>query len=104
LRNASRPPGEWQTYDIVFEAARFAGSRLVEPARVTVIHNGVVLHHRQAYLGPTLHKRVGSYDEPYPERGPIRLQDHGNPMRFRNIWIRPLGEYDEGKSGDEERP
>lgn len=95
LRNATRPPGEWQTYDIFFEAARFDGDRLLEPARVTVIHNGVLLHHKKAYFGPTLHKRVADYSQPIPARGPISLQDHGNPMRFRNLWIRPLGEYDE---------
>ena len=95
LVNASRAPGQWQSYDIVFEAACFEGDRLLEPARVTVIHNGVLLHHRKAYLGPTVHRRVARYTEAYPARGPISLQDHGNPMRFRNIWIRPIGDYDE---------
>lgn len=93
--NASLPPGAWQSYDIIFETARWDGDTLVKKANVTVIHNGVVLHHKQEYNGPSLHRRVGTYSKPHPARGPIHLQDHGNPMRFRNIWIRDLGEYDQ---------
>jgi len=90
LVNASRKPGEWQTYDVVFEAPKWdADGNLLKKAYITVLHNGVVTHHRQPYLGATGHKSVGNYNTA-AERGPIKLQDHGNPTRFRNIWIREL--------------
>ncbi|MDB4746244.1 DUF1080 domain-containing protein [Verrucomicrobia bacterium] len=92
--NASLPPGAWQSYDIIFETARWDGDTLVKKANLTVIHNGVVLHHKQEYNGPSLHRQVGTYSKPHPSHGPIHLQDHNNPMRFRNIWIRDLGVYD----------
>jgi len=94
LVNACRKPGEWQTYDIFFVAPRFEGEKLVSPAYVTVIHNGVLVHHHQKLLGLTGHKILPSY-KPHPPRGPIRLQDHGNPVRYRNIWIRDVKGYDE---------
>ncbi len=87
--NASRAPGEWQTYDLVFRAPRFDGERLVSPALVTVFHNGVAVHHAREFLGATRHKQVASYS-PHPAAGPLRLQDHGDPVRFRNVWIRRL--------------
>ncbi|PAW88546.1 MAG: hypothetical protein B9S33_04545 [Pedosphaera sp. Tous-C6FEB] len=93
--NSARPPGEWQTYDIIFEAPRWdAAKKLLKKANVTVIHNGVVLHHRQEFIGSVSHRGLGNYNTPQ-EKGPIVLQDHGNPMRFRNLWIRPLREYDQ---------
>lgn len=93
LVNACRKPGAWQTYDIIFEAARFGPDKeLIRPASVTVIQNGLVLHHKQAFLGPTGHKILASYKKDHPERGPIGLQDHGNRVRFRNIWIRNISE------------
>jgi hypothetical protein len=101
LVNASRPPGQWQTYDIVFESPQWAkDGMLTKPASVTVIHNGVVLHHRREYLGATdgvggvPHKALAEYIQKHEPEVFIELQDHGNPMRFRNIWIRPLGQYD----------
>jgi hypothetical protein len=95
LVNASRPPGEWQAYDIVFTAPRFSGAGAVEkPATVTVLHNGIVVHNATAYQGPTEHKIIKPY-VPANAKGPIRLQDHGNPVHFRNIWIRQLKGYDE---------
>lgn len=93
LVNASRPPGEWQVYDILFTAPRFENGSLVTPAYLTVFHNGVAVHNHAAVIGTTAHKVVGKY-EAHPPRGPIRLQDHGNPVRYRNIWVRELGEYD----------
>ena len=89
-RNASKAPGEWQSYDIVFEAPRFEGDKVVKKARVSVFHNGVLLHHAREFMGITYHRKVGAYDKAHPPHGPIELQDHGNPLRFRNIWIREL--------------
>jgi hypothetical protein len=92
--NASRGPGEWQAYDIVFTAPRFKNGALERPAIVTVFHNGVVVHNATAFLGPTAHKQIGTYS-PETAKGPIELQDHGNPVHFRNVWIRPLLGYDQ---------
>lgn len=90
LVNASRRPGEWQTYDIAFTAPRFgANSELEEPAIVTVFHNGVLVQNGNAFWGPTSHRSVLPYSAD-TAKGPIALQDHGNPVRYRNIWIRPL--------------
>ncbi|MEZ6017824.1 MAG: DUF1080 domain-containing protein [Planctomycetota bacterium] len=88
--NACRAPGEWQTYDIAFKAPRFddAGA-LVSPGLVTVFHNGVLVHHAEPLIGATQHRNVATYSA-HGERGPIGLQDHGNPMAFRNIWVREL--------------
>lgn len=95
LVNASRAPGKWQTFDIIFEAPRWdAKGVLLSPAYITVIYNGVVLHHRQAAQGPTGHKTVSDYNTPHALVGPLLLQDHRNPVRFRNIWIRALKPYD----------
>jgi hypothetical protein len=88
--NASRPPGEWQTYDIRFTRPRFDSSgTLVRPARMTVRHNGVLVHDNVALLGPTSYMRRDPYVA-HPDRLPLKLQDHGHPVRFRNIWIRDL--------------
>lgn len=90
LVNASRPPGEWQTYDIVFRRPRFgADGAVVEPARITVLHNGVLVHDAQTFTGATAHMRRARY-EPHEDRRPLALQDHGDPVRFRNIWVRDL--------------
>jgi hypothetical protein len=94
LVNACRKPGEWQTYDILWEGPRFDGEKLVRPAHVTVILNGVVLHHHAELQGGTQHRQLASY-APHPEVGPLELQDHGDLVRFRNIWYRPLKGYDQ---------
>jgi hypothetical protein len=96
LVNACRKPGEWQTYDIIFVAPRFDGDRLVSPAQITVLFNGVLVHHRQPALGPTGHRNAPSYGGPHASEGPLVLQDHSNPVRYRNVWIRPLKGHDEG--------
>ena len=94
LVNASRKPGEWQVYDIVFTAPRFNGAIVTAPATTTVFHNGVVVHNRTELIGSTVHRALGKY-EPHPPNGPIMLQDHAHPVRYRNIWIRALKGYDE---------
>jgi len=92
LVNASRPAGEWQTYDIVFRAPHFAADgSLVRPARATVFHNGVLTQDNQELTGPTAHKARPPY-KAHEGKLPIGLQDHGDPVRFRNIWVRELGE------------
>lgn len=95
LVNASAPKGEWNSYDLVFKAPRYEGENVVEPAKLTLLHNGVLLHNAKEYLGPTQHKKLASYPAHHPERGPITLQDHNDPIQYRNIWIRELGDYDE---------
>ena len=93
LVNPARKLGEWNTYDIVFEAPKFEGDKLAEPAYFTVFYNGVLVHHRKASLGATVYREVAQYKRHEPKE-PLLLQDHGHPVRFRNIWIRPLGQYD----------
>lgn len=89
LVNACRKPGEWQTYDIIFESPTFEGRKVTSPGYVTVIHNGVVVQHRTEIKGRVAHKDPPRY-APHGEKLPLLLQDHGNPVRFRNVWIRPL--------------
>jgi len=89
LANACCKPGEWHHYDILWTAPRFAFGKLVSPAAITVIHNGVVLHHHRELMGPTRHKVTTAYDGE-PETGPVKLQDHGDLVSFRNIWLREL--------------
>lgn len=88
--NASAPQGEWQSFDIVFEAPVYGEKGVEEPAYITLIHNGVVVHHRQKFYGPTKHKKAASYPAKHPEKAPIRIQWHGDPIEFRNIWVREL--------------
>ncbi len=90
LVNACRPPGEWQTYDIVFRRPRFdKDGALLAPARMTVFHNGLLVHDNDALTGPTAHKARPPY-KAHADRLPISLQDHDHPVRFRNIWLREL--------------
>ena len=90
LVNASRKPGEWQSYDIVFDAPVFDGDgKLLKRAYFTVFHNGVLTQSHVEVMGVTAHDKPPYY-EAHAAKLPIALQDHGNPMRFRNIWIRNL--------------
>jgi hypothetical protein len=90
LVNASRAPGQWQAYDIVYEAPRFdAAGKLLKPARVTVFHNGVLVQHAMELIGPTTNKVRTPYSA-HPVKLPIGLQDHDHPVRFRNVWLREL--------------
>ncbi len=89
LVNASRGPGVWQSYDIVFAAPRFgAHGRITHPATITVLHNGVLVQNHVAIQGPTVF--VGSPNYAPHGEAPIVLQDHGNPVSYRNIWVRAL--------------
>jgi hypothetical protein len=90
LVNACRKPGEWQAYDIIFHRPRFgAQGELVEPARLTVFHNGILVHDNAVLTGPTAHKARPPY-KAHSDQLPLSLQDHGNPTRFRNVWVREL--------------
>jgi hypothetical protein len=90
LVNASRPPGQWQSYDIVFHAPHFDKSgKLLRPARVTVFHNGVLVQDNVEIRGRTAIGDIPTY-VPGPDKAPLALQDHGDLVRYRNIWIRPL--------------
>jgi hypothetical protein len=90
LANANLPPGQWQVFDILFTTPRFkSNGELESPAYVTVFLNGVALQNHQAFRGPTNWKTVGRYSRHGPT-GPISLQYHNNPVRFRNIWVRPV--------------
>ncbi len=93
--NASRKPGEWQTYDIIFTAPRFKDDASVEtPAYVTMLHNGVLVHNHTPLLGEVAFRALARYSK-HDAKGPIVLQDHGNPVRFRNIWVREIKGYDQ---------
>ena len=93
LVNACRKPGEWQTYDIIWKAPRFQDGKLVSPACVTVLQNGVVVQNHFELEGDTPYDRPPAY-QPHEDKGPIALQYHGNPVRFRNIWVRELKEVE----------
>jgi len=93
LVNAARKPGEWQVYDAVFRAPKMdEGGKVIQPARMTVFLNGILVQDSTDLIGPTQHKALATYPSNHPAKGPISLQDHGNPVRFRNIWVRPIGE------------
>jgi hypothetical protein len=89
LVNVCRPPGQWQSFDIVFTAPRFDGDKLVRPARVTMHHNGVLVHLNEEVHGETGHRIQPAYTRRL-SRGPLVLAGHGCPVRFRNLWIRRL--------------
>ena len=94
LVNASRRPGEWQAYDIFFEAPRFDGDKVAKPAYVTIVHNGILVQHHQQIVGRVVHAKLPQY-APHPAEEPLTLQNHGTAVRYRNIWIRRLTGYDQ---------
>ena len=94
LVNASRKPGELQTYDIIWEAPVFKDGKLAKPAYVTVIHNGVLLHHHQEVIGQMAHRAIKPY-EPHDAEEPLAFQDHDTRARIRQVWVRRLKGYDE---------
>ncbi len=94
LVNAARKPGELQTYDIIWEAPVFKNGKLAKPAYTTVIHNGVLLHHRQEVIGQMAHRAIKPY-EPHDAEEPLAFQDHDTRARIRQVWVRRLKGYDE---------
>ena len=92
LVNACRPPGQWTTYDIIFHGPRFdSDGKLTRAATLTVLHNGVLVQDHVTLTGPTEHMKRLPY-KVTPEKLPLMLQDHNHPVRFRNLWIRELGD------------
>jgi hypothetical protein len=90
LVNACRPAGQWQTYDVLFRAPRFDDrGKLLSPGKVTLLHNGVLVLFNAEIKGFTVHGKSAEY-RVHASELPIMLQNHGNPVGFRNIWIRPL--------------
>jgi hypothetical protein len=87
LVNASRKPGEWQTYDIIFHAPKPAADGKIEPGSFTVLHNGVLVQDHIPVKGDAT---TAAKFQGVAPKGPLILQDHGNPVRYRNIWIRRL--------------
>ena len=104
LVNASRPPGQWQNLRHHLQGAPVpSGSSLESPAYVTMLHNGVLVHDHRPVIGAMAYRAVGKYT-PHGPKGPILLQDHGNPVRFRNIWVRELNEPDQPSSPGQDVP
>jgi len=105
LFNAARPPGAWQAYDVAFRRPRFDRSgRLIEPARITLFHNGILVQNNEEPIGSTSWLEWEPYDASRGERGPIALQDHDHPVRYRNIWLRELPERPAPTAADLARP
>jgi hypothetical protein len=92
LVNASRPPGEWQSFDVIFHRPRFEEGKVVERATFTLLYNGVLIQDHTELSGGTgwLGPHAISDYAPHGDKGSIELQDHGNPVLFRNIWVRKL--------------
>ena len=90
--NVTRPPGQWQSYDLIFTAPRFKDGKLERPARLTMFHTGVLVHLEEEIRGETGHKVLPAYRQQVSE-GPLILAGHGCPVRFRNIWVRRLSAH-----------
>jgi hypothetical protein len=93
LQNPARKPGEWQTYDIVFEAPKMEGDKVLKPAYETVFLNGVLMHNHKELLGPTVHRAAAKYLA-QPAEDSILLQNHNTLVRYKSIWARHFGAYD----------
>jgi hypothetical protein len=88
--NACRKPGEWQSYDILFTRPRFAADGTLDtPGRISVVHNGIAIHSNAEILGETFWHQPPGYQQ-HPDALPLAIQDHGNPVQFRSIWVRPF--------------
>ncbi|GAA5125167.1 DUF1080 domain-containing protein [Luteolibacter yonseiensis] len=94
LVNATSPQGDWNSYDITFVPPVYEDGKVTTPAKITIFHNGVCVQNGESYLGPTEHRKLASYPAKHPETAPLKLQFHGDPMEYRNMWIRPLGKRD----------
>lgn len=90
LVNACRPQGEWQTYNIIFHVAKLQDGKVVKPARGTAFFNGVLVQDDTDMIGPTGHQILAIYPASLPDKGPLQLQDHNSPVRYRNILVREL--------------
>jgi hypothetical protein len=99
--NALKPPGEWQSYDIIFRRPIVRDGIVLDPGSFTVLVNGVVVQDSTPILGGGTHRKRMPLDRDFPDAGPLKIQEHGDPVRFRNIWIRPLRprELDGGTDG-----
>jgi len=93
LVNPCTPQGEWQSYDIIFEPAVIKDGKVEKPALVTLFINGVLAHHAKPFLGVSTFRKIPKYPEALPEKGPLMIQWHKDPVEFRNIWIRELEDY-----------
>ncbi len=92
LVNATAPQGEWQSYDLTFEPPIYENGKFSKPAKLVLFHNGVVVQNGETYLGVTEHRKLATYPATHPETGPLKLQFHGDPVEYRNMWVRPLGQ------------
>ena len=100
LVNVCRKPGEWQTFDIIFKSPQFdQDGKLTRPGTLTVLHNGVLIQDHFELLGSTAWHKPPEF-EPHPPKAPLHLQNHGNPVRFRNIWIRELADRQTPAKGE----
>lgn len=87
--NACKPQGQWQTYDVLWTAPVFKDGKVVKKAAVTVLVNGVLAQHNTEFMWPSTHKKLNKY-KPHAEEATINFQDHGNPVKFRNMWVREI--------------